>query len=156
MDTEKIKQRLLAKRLIDPETNCWLWTGFTHRGYGRMRVDGPSYRVHRVSAAVFLDFDLQNPLSVCHRCDIPSCFNPEHLWIGTHEDNMHDMANKKRATKLKGSQCGNSKLTEDYVQEILILLSQGYTLKQIGARFDISYSVVSDIKLNKIWKHVPR
>lgn len=156
MDREDVIQRLLAKRLIDPETQCWIWTGFTHKGYGRMRVDGPSYRVHRIAAMLWLEFNLDSKLSVCHSCDNPSCFNPEHLWIGTQQENMQDMVIKQRASKLKGSECGNSKLTEEYVQEILVLLAQGLTLKEIGARFNISYTVISDIKLNKIWKHVPR
>jgi hypothetical protein len=84
----------------DPVTGCWNWTGGGSRGdrsgYGRIYYLGRRVKVHRLSAHFYLGFDLDSPLHVLHRCDNPRCFNPKHLFIGTHQDNMQDAKNKGR------------------------------------------------------------
>ena len=81
----------------DPETRCWNWTaGRDRAGYGHLRYMGRREQVHRVSAHIYLGFDLASNLCVCHRCDNPSCFNPKHLFIGTYSDNVRDALRKGR------------------------------------------------------------
>jgi hypothetical protein len=88
---ERTQKRLLAKRQIDPESGCWLWQGRCDRfGYGRVTIDHRRYAVHRLAAAIYLDFDLESPLQILHRCHTPGCFRPEHLRAGTHAENMRD------------------------------------------------------------------
>ena len=59
----QIRKRLLARRTIDPATGCWEWQGRRDRwGYGRITVAYRRYAVHRLSAALFLGFDLTSPL----------------------------------------------------------------------------------------------
>jgi len=94
MNKEKIKSTLLEKS--EPNSNgCWIWTGvnFTN-GYGGIRIDKKLRRVHRVSAFVFMDFDLKSKLYVCHHCDVKNCINPEHLFIGTNSENIQDYYSK--------------------------------------------------------------
>lgn len=81
----------------DVVTGCWNWTGCrNNRGYGKMHYRGKNQYVHRLSASFYLRYDLKSKLQVLHRCDNPACFNPKHLFIGTHADNMRDCVKKGR------------------------------------------------------------
>jgi hypothetical protein len=85
----RLLERLLARRTINPLTGCWEWQGRRDRwGYGRITIAHRRYSVHRLSAALFLGFDLTSPLHILHRCHNPPCFCPDHLRPGTHQENM--------------------------------------------------------------------
>lgn len=88
-------ERLLAHRLVT-ETGCWEWTRYRNQnGYGKVSVAGHLWTTHRLAAALWLsDFALD--LHVCHRCDNPPCFNHEHLFMGTHRENLTDAIRKGR------------------------------------------------------------
>jgi len=90
--------RFMAKVHKNPNS-CWEWQGQTDKdGYGRFatRVLGKTkaWMAHRFSYSYYK----QDPgkLFVCHSCDNTSCVNPDHLWLGTHKDNMRDMKSKNR------------------------------------------------------------
>ena len=77
------KIRLKKKRIIT-ETGCWEWTGaYFHDGYGCSYCAGVTWRVHRLSMFLFKPDEYHKDLDVCHKCDNPKCFNPEHLFSGT-------------------------------------------------------------------------
>lgn len=153
MDKEFLKIKLLDKRVIDSITNCWIWTGNCfNNGYGAICINRQNKKVNRISAFIFLDFDLDSKLLVCHKCDNRKCFNPEHLFIGTHEENMEDMKNKNRQMsgdnhyrfiKIKDNL---ERLKQSYLRGELDNLLQG----EIAVEFDISQSTVSSY-FNK-WK----
>ena len=93
---EDAKAKLIAYRLVN-KSGCWIWIGSkTKSGYGVIWFDGKYHRVHRVAALMYLNHPLNSDLEVCHKCDTPLCYNPEHLFIGTHTDNMRDMVAKGR------------------------------------------------------------
>ena len=72
--------------------NCWEWTGAkVQKGYGIIWFNGGNARVHRISAMLFLKFNINSKLFVCHKCDNPPCFNPDHLFIGTNSDNENEL-----------------------------------------------------------------
>jgi len=87
----------LENNRLDPITGCWNWTGCrNNNGYGKMRYLDKNEYVHRLSAHFYLKYALRSELKVLHRCDNPACFNPKHLFIGTHADNMRDCVAKGR------------------------------------------------------------
>jgi hypothetical protein len=99
------RQRFANSYVIDP-SGCWLWTRerrYTAEcrkrngllDYGAFWLDGKYVTAHR-AAYQLLTGPIPDGLFVLHRCDIPGCVNPDHLWLGTHADNMADMANKGR------------------------------------------------------------
>jgi DNA-binding CsgD family transcriptional regulator len=89
-----------------------------------------------------------------HRCDNPSCINPDHLFLGTQLDNMRDMYAKGRQNPRIGANNGRAALTDKQVLEILGLLAEGVlSQKSIGARYRIAQTTVSNIKRGG-WQHL--
>jgi hypothetical protein len=75
---------------------CWLWTGAPAQwGYGQFGMANKHWLAHRVSW-FFHNGPIPDGMFVCHRCDVPLCVNPDHLFLGTHQDNMDDMRAKRR------------------------------------------------------------
>lgn len=100
---EQTRKRLLKSIEVD-ENNCWNWKLYkTKSGYGttnyRKKV---GQRAHRVSWLVNRG-EIPNDYYVLHKCDNPACINPEHLFLGTHTENMKDMKEKGRACKGENS-----------------------------------------------------
>lgn len=89
-----IKQKLEER--CDKTDTCWNWTAAKDScGYGRIWHNEKNSTAHTVSYSVFRG-EIPEGKHVLHSCDNPSCINPEHLWLGTHADNMADKARKKR------------------------------------------------------------
>lgn len=101
MASSRIPLRTRLERLSTPEPNtgCWLWTSTTtNRGYGRLSIDGGDVLAHRAAYEAFCGA-IPAGLMVCHRCDVRSCINPEHLFLGCAQDNQADKARKSRGNK---------------------------------------------------------
>lgn len=87
----RIKIALHTRRVIN-NNGCWLWTGATTKriqGYGVIRVDNHNELVHRLSFKLFSK-DFNPILDVLHKCNNTKCYNPDHLYQGSHSSNMID------------------------------------------------------------------
>ena len=142
---------LLKSRLIT-DSGCWQWTaGVTSKGYGKIKSHGRTCSVHRFSWDTFKREPIGPGLMVLHRCDNKRCFNPDHLFLGTHHDNMRDMREKGRSFRPAGEAHNLAKLTEGQVREIRSAV--GFQ-REIAARYGVSASSVSMIRSGKAWAHL--
>jgi hypothetical protein len=116
-----MKDRLLH-RIRKMPSGCWeVQFGINKQGYGVISVgqgkNPEKYQAHRVAYEVFVG-EIPNGLFVCHKCDNTKCVNPDHLFLGTHTDNMRDMINKGRRYITYGERSGLCKLTTEQVLKI--------------------------------------
>lgn len=156
-------ERVLDKVIPIPFSGCWIFMGATnHFGYGIAGTGGrgePVDRVHRIAYKYFKG-EIPKGMFVCHTCDIPSCCNPDHLFLGTNQDNVNDMVKKKRNSKpprnphIVGSAHPGAKLTEDQVLEIRDLYRKGITQKILAEQYGVARQSISKIVNNKRFKHV--
>ena len=92
---QSLLDRFSSKVEPCPATGCWLWTACITRGYGRFKLDGVLAIAHRVSWELHVG-PIPDGMYVLHRCDVRSCVNPNHLFLGTQLDNMKDASSKDR------------------------------------------------------------
>lgn len=115
-----------SRKTVDPETNCWNWTGcLWSAGYGRVRYVGEVLMAHRL-AAFFLEM-VDNPSApldkkgggfILHTCDNRKCINPEHLLVGSYTDNNRDAYAKGRMPQNGFKRTGQPVLTQTVLLEI--------------------------------------
>lgn len=115
---------------MDANGGCWLWTGAaTAKGYARTTFYGKNTSIHRLSYRTFKG-DIPEGLFVCHRCDVRSCVNPDHLWLGTVKDNNRDALKKGR--NRPGT---DRKLTED---DVRFIRRSDLSIRSLAQRFSVS------------------
>lgn len=151
--------------IIVSMAGCWEWTGHrNHDGYGIFRVNGTVRRMaHRISHVIRTGLPIPEGTEICHRCDNRACVNPDHLFEGSHSDNMRDMHAKRRnfhVTKpdriAKGAIHGGSKLTEEQAIDIIRRCKAGEKQKAVGAIYGIRQGHVTRIVNGQRWAHLPR
>jgi predicted XRE-type DNA-binding protein len=145
--SRNFEERFWAR--VEKTARCWLWRGAINAsGYGVVGVQGKVLRAHRVAYEMFYGLILPG-LYCLHTCDNPPCVRPEHLFVGTPADNMHDMARK-------GRHKANPKLTAEQVKDIHRLYRQEHwNQSRIATLFGVDPSNISLILRNIIWQHIP-
>jgi len=147
------RERFLAKVCPEPNGGCWLWRGMVvGTGYGMVRFERKMYPAHRLAWKLFRG-EIAPGLAVCHRCDVRACVNPEHLFLGTHAENMKDMKEKGRSPH--GDEHSRSKLTAKNVSRIKAMLAEGHMrVSEIARAFGVTHATIDCIAKGKTWKHV--
>jgi len=103
MDARAI-ERFWSKVDVRGRDECWEWQASGSKGYGRLMMDGVTWGAHRL-AFTLVKGRIPDGMCVLHSCDNPPCCNPAHLFIGTHADNMRDMAKKGRSSSSRKTHC---------------------------------------------------
>ncbi len=112
-----------------------------------MEINDRLARCHRISYELFVG-EIPEGMFVCHKCDVPSCIRPDHLFLGTPAENSADMKNKGRGR-------GPRKLSVHQVQEIKVLLSIGAMSQRVIAdHYSVNQSTISDIKTGAEWSEI--
>lgn len=137
----------------EPNSGCWLWTGGTLvcGGYGMLYAAPLRVRAHRWSYEHFKG-PIPEGLDVCHKCDTPCCVNPDHLFLGTRQDNMNDAKNKNRVAK--GERHSQAVLTETQVKEIKSAIGSGAHGSELARQYGVAPMTISDIKKGRTWGHL--
>lgn len=134
---------------------CWVWTGAkSSGGYGCIARGGA--RVGVISAHIsswILHFGkVPKSLCICHRCDVPRCVNPSHLFLGTRKDNSQDMLKKGRDNHRYGPDNSKTKLTESQVREIRLAYdTEGDSLSEIAEEYGVTIQSIWAIVKWKTW-----
>ena len=156
MFSRETKRRFWEK--VDVPANefgCWEWQAAQdEHGYGWFGLDGRQQRAHRV-AWQFVNGPIPkgegaHGTCVLHRCDNRACVRPDHLFLGSHADNVRDMVKKGR--QVKGKAHGRAKLTRE---DVYAIRADTRLQREIAADYGINRSAVSNIKLRKRWAHLP-
>jgi hypothetical protein len=137
---------------VEKTEYCWNWTGPKRKGYGHVWVNGKTVRAHRASW-MLVNGEIPDGLFVLHKCDNPSCVNPDHLYLGTHTDNMKDKVERDRCAHLdrRGELGGRSVLTNEIV---LSIRADSRINKDVAEHYGVDRSTISDIRRRKSWKHI--
>lgn len=156
------------------ESPCWVWKAYKNKaGYGQIKKGRINYQSHRIVWIITngpIPHDSSyHGVCVCHRCDNPSCVNPDHLFLGGHKENMLDREEKGRnntssalmALKLqpeclaRGEAHGRAKITAVKVLAMrACYASGGITQRQLVVQFGVCLASVNKIILRKTWKHL--
>lgn len=135
------------------EGRCWEWKGpMRWNGYGIFSLRGASLLAHRYSYERSKG-NIPEGLFVCHTCDNPPCVNPDHLWLGTHAENLEDMRVKGRAHKgpsVHSEAHPLSKITRDIARAIR---ADPRPAHEIAPEYAVSKSLVRGIKKGTHWKY---
>ena|SRR3990167_10996306 len=142
-----------VKRNIE---ECWFWRGKKYpNGYGNVIWNGHNFLAHRIAYQITYG-NIPENLFILHRCDMPICVNPYHLWIGTQKDNMNDCSKKGRISPYarKGESNPRAKLTKNQIKEIRQRRGNGEKLIQLSNIFKVSITQISLIVRRKSWAHI--
>lgn len=152
--SEQGRTRFFAKVQKGEPHECHPWIARRDaKGYGIFYANDESFRAHRV-AWVIANGPIPDGLLVLHRCDNPSCVNPEHLFLGTNADNAADKVAKGRVSRQKGELCGTSKLTDQGVRSMRTMRKLGISIRDISLHFQVTKSAVKAVLYGKTWSHV--
>jgi hypothetical protein len=162
------------------ECGCWIWMAAVGvRDYGQIKVDGRAMRAHRASWVAH-NGPIPDGLHVLHKCDVTSCVNPDHLFLGTHKENMRDMLRRGRANKATGKRNGRhtapwrtprgkdhyaktpglkvgekngrAKLTE---ADVIAIRESNVRSSKLAALYGVERHAIGNIRGRRSWKHIP-
>lgn len=146
--TEKDIARFMSYVCMDNNTGSWIWTGgISSSGYGAFWFNGKTIGAHRVSYAIRYG-RIPEGMQVCHKYEKLGRHNvnPDHLFLGTQDDNNKDMARKNRTAY--GERNGASTLTED---QVIFIRESSDKYLTLSKKYSVSETIISKIKRGSVW-----
>lgn len=146
-----LMERFEQYYIPEPNSGCWLWTAsLSEKGYGWFYYP-PRNMVQAHIVAYELFKGPRNGLHVRHCCDVRCCVNPDHLELGTHQDNMADRDARGRQYDRSGAKNGRAKLTE---VQVLAIRADARWPRFVAADYGVPLSTVKKIRQRVTWKHL--
>jgi hypothetical protein len=146
-----LKTRLALSVKINAN-DCWVWQrSKLKKGYGKITIGSKKFGnrknalAHRISYEIFVG-PIPKGLQVCHDCDNPSCINPDHLFLGTNQDNVDDKQKKGRI----GVFAVINEHKAALIKRDLLVMKQ----KDVSLKHNIAIHIVKDISSGRSWKNV--
>lgn len=137
---------------VEKTDGCWLWTGARLRGgYGKITTGGSNGKgrsAHRVSWEIHYG-PIPDSLWACHTCDVPSCVNPAHLFLGTQQENTDDMVAKHRHAT--GERNGSARLCAKDVESIR---ASSEPIKTLAKHYGVHRTTIHGIRSGRKWRGV--
>ena len=145
----ELKDKLATRLKVDLDTSCWNWQMATSNlGYARVSVDGEVVYGHRLMYKLTRE-PIPKGMVVMHICDNPRCMNPDHLLLGTQQDNLKDMKDKGRGSfgrtkKNVGLETAREirRKHEPYI----------YTMMQLAEEYDLTYDTIAKILSHRTYR----
>lgn len=146
----------IFKRIKYPgnEIDCWEHNMCEDKnGYATIMVKRIRYRFHRLIYQLYNGL-INDELFVLHKCDNVKCVNPNHLFLGTHKENMKDMVIKNR--QAKGSKQGTHILKEIDIIQIIndIHFNKYKSMSEVARNYNVSVTMISRILQGEFWSHI--
>jgi hypothetical protein len=145
---QSIIDRFKTKYTINELTDCHEWHGRPN-DYGRFWYDGKLIGAHRFAYILangeIPHHESYHGIEVCHTCDNRRCVNPEHLFLGTHKANMHDMCHKGRQLYPRW----NKKITQEQADTIIQRRASGEKCGLLAIEYNVTHSLISMITNGK-------
>ena len=151
-----IHEKLYELSMPVTESGCWIWLQYClPQGHGRVFFRGRLWSTHRAAWEAFKG-PIPQGAHVLHKCDVPCCVNPDHLYIGDHAQNMRDVKERGRSVgKLAGTKNPHSTLDDTKVREIRSRYQSGrFTQKQLSQEYGVAQTAISTIVRRQSWKHI--
>jgi hypothetical protein len=137
-----ILKRLMRNVQRSGVCDCWLWDGYSANGkYGHIKINGTRVAAH-VASWEEVNGPMPEGLNGCHTCDVTFCINPEHIFAGTHSDNMRDSFNKKRHSRQK-------------IGPLDVPVIRAMKPAEAAAKFGLHVNHVNAIQRRTYWSHIP-
>lgn len=152
---------LFDRYIPEPNSGCWIWEGATQKGYACVMIRPKGiFRVHRLVLEEKLGRPIQPGFHSLHNCDVKPCINPDHLYEGTHAQNMQDSWDRKTdrpnptwlLINRLGSQHPLAKLKESDIPGIRRRMAAGESQYSIARSFGVSRSTILNIKRGTSWR----
>lgn len=144
-----LKERLEHHSMPVPMSGCWLWCAkCSPKGYGQLLYKGTNWQAHRAAWSVWRG-DIPGKMQVLHKCDVPSCINPDHLFLGTNDDNVADRVAKGRSSRQGGAKGEDHALCVLSWEQVEDIRSSNKTQQTLADEFGTSRSLIGLIRQGK-------